>query len=255
MAVTLSYLPVDLNSTNSTKSSGSYMLTTRWDQRPPFNDRAKVCMNNGVHGDRAPAGCQTVAIAQIMTYHKHSNFVKAYKYITLPIAGIWLYDQNIIVTYQWDYAKNYMYGDNFLNNAYNMRDFVASLFSMIFYETKISFSCAQSGSDESDANRCFKNCGYTTNGVSNYNINTIFDDLVIGRRPVFITGKTSKNEGHAWVMDGHAFVPGTFDSYYHCNWGFGRGDGNGYYYSKVFTVGRNYTSDEDLPAHTSSMDF
>lgn len=159
------------------------LIQTRWKQREPYN-----CYIKG----KAVAGCVTVAIAQIMRFHKHPN------------------------RFNWDIMP-----DTCKNSCDNMTEGeqeVAKLMADIYYKGVIAISnSAGTFILPEFAVKAFKKYGYNKQ-ISlgrGLDLPSFYNEIVKNRRPVFMCGlppkgtNPKKGKGIFWkgdVFNGHAFV-------------------------------------------------
>lgn len=199
-------------------------------------------------GLRAPAGCVTVAVAQIMYYWGHNYTYDGY-----------YFDWNVMQD------RSGLYNSGSL--AYQM---IAELMYKLGLPENldVDYDTDGSGADNANVSRTFRNFGYISGGsIESYNFDEIYN--VIASRPVYIAGwalkKVTKNiilgitiktttsykEGHAWVIDQvltrgrykYTYIDGIkqpdiikeYEKLVHCNFGW-RGSNNGFYYSKKFNT-------------------
>lgn len=202
------------------------MLTTKWHQNSPFNDRTPC---------NYPAGCVAIALAQIMAYHE--------------------YPRNYC---DWTLAKNYnprLYNESVYNEIARMSEDIGR-----GCHIKYNFMWSgQSFATPAKAKRFLKHIGYYgTSKENGYDAGLIVSKLKEGC-PVFIGALTPENYGHAWVIDGYVRYENTVETYcasnllktevkkkllVHCNWGWG-GSKDGYYASKVFNTGANPVAEDN----------
>ena len=215
---------VSAKAATSTYTAVSPILDCTWGQSWPYNE---MCPTIG--SDHAVTGCVATAISQIMYAHKHPakgtgshSYTSETNNITSSVNfGSTTYDwNNMLPYYDWDYQENYT-------------DAEVSAVATLLYHVGVS-SNMDYGVDGSGA----------YSGEALYNMTEYFDydkainpmskdvmpeadiltaisnDLQLGR-PVYISGSTVNNEGHAFVCDGIRQ-----DGYLHINWGWdGYSDG------------------------------
>ena len=215
---------VSAKAATSTYTAVSPILDCIWGQSWPYNE---MCPTIG--SDHAVTGCVATTISQIMYAHKHPakgtgshSYTSETNNITSSVNfGSTTYDwNNMLPYYDWYYPENYT-------------DAQVSAVATLLYHVGVS-SNMDYGVDWSGA----------YSGESLYNMTEYFDydkainpmskdvmpeaeiltaisnDLQLGR-PVYISGSTVNNEGHAFVCDGIRQ-----DGYLHINWGWdGYSDG------------------------------
>lgn len=172
--------------------------------------------------NKYPVGCVAVAVGQIMKY--------------------WRYPTN----FNWSQITN------------NASDATASFLYNVAKACKVNFKPDGSEAYDTDAEKAFRNYGYTKSKLVNHNVNNAVSNISL-KRPIYMSGSRIKSDGtyvgHAWVCDGlRKTIPGyevvvkilqnktTFYSYtignvynfaypiiyLHMNWGYS-GSYNGFY--------------------------
>lgn len=210
------------------------LLSTTWDQNNGYNADL-----NPINGQLPPAGCATIAMAQVMKYHEHPAYVN---WAAMP--------------------------DNYATTQ------TASFIRELAYAIDADFSLDGTGASLSNVRKALvSRYNYASSAqLVNHSARTAMDEIK-NNRPVIMQGFGSNNEGHAWVASGYnytdlvtqydllvmpeKFYPGgtfiflTADSYmdiqistyFYMNWGWG-GSYNGYYYDDYLwfdrTDGRVY---------------
>lgn len=209
------------------------MLRTKWHQGSPFNDLTPI-----KRGQRSPAGCVAVALAQIMAYHEYPR--------NLTCNG---------VPCNWNEMKNY----SILNPSVGAIP-LANFLSVLGVSLKMWYGKNNAFATPQNAKNTMLFFGYSNvKKKLGYNGGTILSMIDEGN-PVFIGALSGiTGGGHAWVIDGYKYVGSRNitradrDIYYgrrvgdgsyqvnrntllvHCNWGWG-GASNGYYASGVFNI-------------------
>ena len=252
------YPDMDVEDTEQTRSTTTTYEYGPWDDfiyrgtqigcewgqsSTPFN--LHTCTPDG---QRAPAGCVPVAVAQIMYYwglnYTYDGYYFDWGEMSKPEA---LYDNTSL--------------------GYQM---IAELMLKLGLPENldVDYDVEGSGAYDSDVPHTFENFGYTSGGsIETYNFDDIYN--VIASRPVYVSGWAKKkvtkkiilgitidttikyDESHAWVIDQvltrgrnqYTYIDGVkqqgfikvYEKLVHCNMGLG-GDYNGYYYSKQFDV-------------------
>lgn len=195
---------------------------TIWGQGEPFNN---MCPQIG--NERAVTGCVATALSQIMYIHKYpTKGIGSHSYKT-ETEGLTVSANFGNTTYDWaNMIPNY-------NKSYTsaQADAVATLMFHAGVAADMDYTVDGSGAVSSIA----------LVGLTNYfgydkainvlpkdflkeetTLQTIASDLQAGR-PVYISGSTVNQEGHAFVCDGMQS-----DGYLHINWGW-YGVANGYF--------------------------
>lgn len=192
------------------------LLKSYWNQWEPFN-----LYINQIFSQRLPVGCVATATAQIMNYHRYPPTYNLH-------------------TYRWNEYKNFHHD---WNNSYDndLKMNIAYLFADLGGSNNLNMLYAPDGSGAKD-NRVpptFRNFGYNSSDVKDYNIGTVIGNISQGR-PVYLSGDNGQilgYSGHAWVGDGSAYAVDTVirkTVYYY------QGHEVGYDIQKGATNGRNY---------------
>lgn len=218
----------------------SPMLTTKWHQKAPFELIFQISSSFRL---RFPAGCVTIAVAQIMNYHQ---FPRNYC--------------------DWGLVNRYDPSINIEENSQEVLDEVALLSKKVASGCNVKCNYMGSGgtfSTPAKAKRFLRKIGYTgTEKHLGYDAGVIKKTLK-NDCPVFIGALSSRNYGHAWVLDGYVNYRNTIKTYngtlllgtktvdklfVHCNWGWMPSDKNGYYASKVFDTRKGPADMSEYPA-------
>ena len=198
------------------------MGETVWGQGEPFNNKCPE-----INGERTVTGCVATAMSQIMYAHKyptkgagsHSYTTETKKLNVSANFGNTTYDwENMIPSYKGSYTTT-------------QADAVATLMFHAGVAADMDYTVDGSGAVSSIALAALtKYFGYdkaihvlpkdfmTEDGL----LQAIATDLQAGR-PVYFSGVTVNQEGHAFVCDGMQS-----DGYLHINWGW-NGMANGYF--------------------------
>ena len=195
---------------------------TIWGQGEPFNN---MCPQIG--NERAVTGCVATALSQIMYIHKYpTKGIGSHSYKT-ETEGLTVSANFGNTTYDWaNMIPNYK--DSYTTTQANA---VATLIHHVGVAADMDYTVDGSGAVSSIA----------LVGLTNYfgydkainvlpkdflkeetTLQTIASDLQAGR-PVYISGSTVNQEGHAFVCDGMQS-----DGYLHINWGW-NGMADGYF--------------------------
>jgi hypothetical protein len=195
---------------------------TVWGQGKPFNSKCPM-----YSGKRTVTGCVATALSQIMYAHKyptkgtgsHSYTTATHQLSVSANFGATTYDwANMIPNYNGSYTTT-------------QAEAVATLMYHIGVAADMDYTTGASGSYSALALAAITEYfGYdkaiatwpkdymSADGI----LQVIASDLK-ANRPVYISGVTLNNEGHAFVCDGM-----NSDGYLHINWGW-NGDSNGYF--------------------------
>lgn len=212
------------------KTSVEPLLTTKWDQGAPYNSLTPKKKNflTGTE-QNTPVGCVALALGQIMYYHGYPKVGKgrnAYKSFFDKDSLIAEFGQT---EYHWDrMLKEYTFN-------YTSRN-VEAVATLLFhcgvavgtiYQLSGSSAFAY-GNIPKDLVDFFR---YDAEGLrylsrSDYGkqewMELIYEELSNGR-PIFYSGNSASQGGHAWVLDGY-----DAEGKVHINWGW-KGSHNGYY--------------------------
>ena len=205
-----------------------------------------------------PAGCVTVAIAQIMSYYKKpSSYMVTWNgtKVTRPI--------------NWNTLCSYVGGPNGMTWPSQVAEEIAMLFREIGKRASMTYTLDESTATTLGARESFAGFGYDQNPERTYNISDVKSELNAGRllwmrgtRTSLDNNGNTQTSGHAWVIDGYKYRyhyykryllysdgsreyiddDTTVYNYVHINWGWD-GRNNGYYQSGVFNAAAAYEYD------------
>ena len=193
-----------------------------WGQDEPYNN---LCPTVG--GERSVTGCVATAISQIMYVHKYPTKGIGSKTYTTESHGLRLNVNFGATTYDWGNMLPY-YKNNYNSTQANA---VATLMYHVGVAADMDYDPDGSGAISSAALAAITEYfGYNKSihvlpkdfMKEETVLQTVASDLQEGR-PVYISGSTVNQEGHAFVCDGMQS-----DGYLHINWGW-NGSGNGYF--------------------------
>lgn len=193
-----------------------------WGQDEPYNN---LCPTVG--GERSVTGCVATAISQIMYAHKYPTKGTGSKTYTTESHGLRLNVNFGATTYDWGNMLPY-YKNNYNSTQANA---VATLMYHVGVAADMDYDPDGSGAISSAALAAITEYfGYNKSihvlpkdfMKEGTVLQTVASDLQEGR-PVYISGSTVNQEGHAFVCDGMQS-----DGYLHINWGW-NGSGNGYF--------------------------
>lgn len=199
----------------------SPMITSKWDQWPPFND---LCPE--IKSQRSVPGCIATALAQIMYYHKWPQAA------TTAIPGYTIEGKSVsypglpATTFNWA-AMN----DNPASGT-PAGDAVAVLLQYCSYSCKADFGIGDTPIYNNEPENALKNYFHYGAGVryverqtySNENWENLIYTELEAKRPVLYTGQSNGGGGHAFVVHGYD------GGYYAVNWGWGQSVGQDGYY-------------------------
>ncbi len=193
-----------------------------WGQGTPYNN---LCPTVG--GERSVTGCVATAISQIMYVHKYPTKGTGSKTYTSESNNLKLSVNFGATTYDWNNMLPYYY------NNYNstQANAVATLMYHVGVAADMDYDPDGSGAASSVALANLGTYFDYDKGIQTLPkdymkeediLNAIVADLEIGH-PVYVSGATKNQEGHAFVCDGMQS-----DGYLHINWGWD-GMSNGYF--------------------------
>ena len=193
-----------------------------WGQDTPYNN---LCPTVG--GKRSVTGCVATAISQIMYVHKYPTKGTGSKTYTSESNKLKLSVNFGATTYDWNNMLPYYY------NNYNstQANAVATLMYHVGVAADMDYDPDGSGAASSVALANLGTYFDYDKGIKTLPkdymkeediLNAIVADLEIGH-PVYVSGATKNQEGHAFVCDGIRS-----DGYLHINWGWD-GISNGYF--------------------------
>ena len=194
---------------------------TIWGQGQPFNNLCPV-----INGARSVAGCVATAISQIMYAHKYPE----------KGSGSHSYRIGKEITISEDFSQTIYDWDNMLpsyRKQYTEQE--ATAVATLIYHTGVASSMSYHPQGSGAVSEWALQAIHTYFGydaaikpllkdylMESEILKTVASELQEGR-PIYVSGRTTKDEGHAFVCDGiHA------DGYVHINWGWD-GVGNGFY--------------------------
>ena len=195
---------------------------TIWGQGEPFNNKCPE-----INGERTVTGCVATALSQIMYIHKYPTKGTGSHSYTTETEGLTVSANFGNTTYDWaNMIPNYK--GSYTTTQANA---VATLMHHVGVAADMDYTVDGSGAVSSIALAAITEYfGY--NKAINVlpkdflkeetTLQTIASDLQAGR-PVYISGSTVNQEGHAFVCDGMQS-----DGYLHINWGW-YGLANGYF--------------------------
>lgn len=196
------------------------MLTCMWDQPNPYNLLCPVDENGP--GGHVLVGCVATAMAQIMDYWRYPlQGSGQFSYYQYPYGTITADFGN--TTYNWDGMQNSIDSDNPWDIA--LISFHAGV------SVQMNYGPASSGSQSQRVPNALKTYFTYNNSAqyiekSNYSFSaweTMMQTDLDASKPLYYSGFTSSNAGHAFVCDGYQG-----SNYYHFNFGWS-GYANGYY--------------------------
>lgn len=209
------------------KEAVAPLVTTRWNQRAPYND---LCPDYSA-GKRAVTGCVATAMAQVMNYHKWpataTETIPGYR------DGYGVNQMSLEpTTFDWDNMLDSYSG----SETTEQNTAVAKLMQYCGYAVEMNYG-PSSGASMFKVAQALKNYfgynGTTTHLSRSFYTNDKWEDIIyhelVSHRPVLYGGQ-STGGGHAFVCDGYQYEYGT--DFFHINWGWG-GKSDEYYVLSV----------------------
>lgn len=211
------------------------LLKTTWHQHTPYNSKFHFAppSDKDRAGKQRPAGCTTIAAAQILVCRKDLD-LKAKFGIT---DTTWENMENFIINPQ-DYKAGIFSGNSLYNHT---RSGIASLIKQIADGIGVKYNYNGSGGTfalPSKVKKYLKRLGYDVDKYTGFKKKTqdkIVSSLSKGH-PVFIGALESNCHGHAWVIDGCKYHHESNNYFNHCNFGWTDGSSNGWYYYNLFNI-------------------
>ena len=191
------------------------LIKTNWNQGYPYNS---MCPGN------APAGCEAIAMAQLMNYYKYPKHgLKENSYFSS------YYNTQLSA----DFKNTYYDWSSMTDVTTNINPAISRIIFHSGISVNMNYTDSLSSSSTSAVlNALINNFGYDINSkvvlfTSQDTIaweNLLMDELNKGR-PVIYEGSTGLNsgKGHSFILDGY-----DNDTLFHINWGWG-GSADGYY--------------------------
>ncbi len=203
---------------STTKNKIPTMLTCRWDQDSPFNNKCPQ-----INGEYCLTGCVATAMAQMMYYHKWPPQVPALSSYTTS-SGLAVGSRGDI-TLDWSAMKDF-----YVNGETGASvDAVADLMRSCGQAVEMNYGVNASGATAFLADvlvGIFQYSPKVRNVMHDYVGEEEWENIIYSelraKRPVLFAG-SKLSGGHEFVCDGY-----DGEGLYHINWGW-RGSFNGYY--------------------------
>lgn len=250
-------LPVELNPVRERDTVDVYtqaaLLNTKWHQGSPYNDMCEVKTNKYGVSAHIPAGCGPIAIAQILKSNRYPQ--------TITINGD---------SFNWTLLDGCNYG---VTPSYYAKIEVARFVYKIGVYTNLAYNeqTSQSSISPSAIPPLLRHVGYQSVSLIPLAVVDARNMICNDQHAFFITGYTSDDSGHGWVIDGwneytvrlwevtydyrvigdpveisRELKSSTVSRKVHCNFGWG-GDCDGYYTYNVFNTNYgNYSIDNNM---------
>ena len=207
------------------------MPSIHWHQRSPFNDQCPTYSGS----NHCVAGCVSIALSQIMFYHKYpaqgQGSISYKTRINDSGDSIYLSANFANSTYQW----NNMLGTYLSSATSTQKSAVAQLVKDVGYACKTTYRSGNSTASSDNAHYAMltyfgydkiANCLQRDYFVNNTEWDKMIYNELLNGRPVYYSGTVpGANVGHAFVIDGCKTT-----GYFHVNWGWNNGT-DGYFLS------------------------
>ena len=240
---------VTVRRSNAYPSSVAPLLTTKWNQKVPYNNKCIAHVNGKEY--RCLTGCVATAMAQVMYYYKHPERGMGSNSYSVSYSG-WgeveysaNFDNSI---YDWDNMLNDY------NNGYNssQADAVAVLMHDCGVAVNMVYGTGSSSASYSDVQTALKR--YFSYKYANYMerlnysdeewLDMMYNELSHGR-PLLYEGSKSEWAAHAFIIHGY-----NADGLFYVNWGWG-GNQDGFFDLNVLNGYSEYQGmvvvSKDLP--------
>lgn len=211
------------------------LLKTRWHQRYPYNSHFHFApaSDKDRAGEQRPAGCTTIAAAQILVCRKDLDLTAKF-----GITGTTWEDMESFIC---DSCDTY-YNQLFINSSYyNTKTNIASLLKQMADGIDVKYNYNGSGGTfalPAKVKKYLERLGYNVDKYEGFDKDIqhkIVSSLDKGH-PVFIGALEYNFTGHAWVIDGCKYHYESSTYYNHCNFGWKGGSSNGWYYYNLFNI-------------------
>ena len=188
------------------------MVTTHWNQHAPYNSQCPYH-----NGQNSMGGCVPVAIAQIMSYHRHPTATtKAIPAYNTKKYGIGV-PEKPVTSFPW--------GNMETDGAAKLIAYCGAAIKADYSSTlteaagnEVPAALAEYFDYAPTARRMIR----ASYGAAQWD-QIAYTEMEAGR-PLLYSGVTSSNAGHSFVVDGY-----NTDGTYHINWGWTRANCDGYF--------------------------
>lgn len=213
------------------------MMTTKWNQSAPYNNYAPSLKL--YNGEKAPAGCVAIAMAQVMNYHQYPASAQFEGFYYQEGVSDEAYQGNVNSTYSWPYKDvyNYYYPEGStemvkVSSSPREGNLVATLCRDCAYAANMIYTHDGSGAQTYNlAQNVIDHFAYSEMGCHVYDRafysseewhSMVYTELMRGC-PLIYSGYDPNGGGHAFVADGI-----DAEGLVHVNWGWA-GIYNGYF--------------------------
>ncbi len=205
------------------------LLSTIWNQLGEYNN---LCPSN------TPTGCVATAMAQIMNYHEWPEYGNSWhQFIPQTHPEYGLQTANFSTT-AYDWAN--MVDDLTAGNSTAEKEAISTLMFHCGVSVEMDYDSEGSGANSVDVMHSLTNYflyEHTSIQMVDFDVanETEWLDLIKNEidnnRPVYYSGGSSADGGHAWVCDGY-----DDSDYLHINWGWG-GYEDGFFQASAMSAG------------------
>ena len=204
------------------------ILTTKWNQSAPYNNYAPSLKL--YNGEKAPAGCVAIAMAQVMNHHQYPASAEFIGYYYQEGVSDEEYQGNVNSTYSWPYKDVYNYyyeeGSNEaikVSGSLREGNLVATLCRDCAYAVNMTYTYDGSGAPTYNLpQEMIDYFAYSEVGCHFYDRSIytsdewhalVYNELMRGY-PIIYSGYKPNGGGHAFVVDGI-----DAEGLVHVNWG------------------------------------
>ena len=214
------------------------LMTTKWNQWEPYNNYAPALKI--YNGEKAPAGCVAIAMAQVMNYHRYPASAQFVGYYRQEGVSNEAYQGNVNSTYSWPYQDYYNYyfpedSTNYVRVSTSPRqgNLVATLCRDCAYATDMQYTHDGSGAQTyALPQKMVDHFSYSEIGCHVYDRQfytsdewhtIVYEELTKGYPIIYAGYDPNGHGGHAFVADGI-----DAEGLVHVNWGWA-GKSNGFF--------------------------
>ena len=232
------------------------ILTTKWNQWSPYNNYAPALKL--YDGQKAPAGCVAIAMAQVMNHHKYPASAEFIGYYYQEGVSDEAYRGDVNSTYSWPYKDYYNYyyeeGSNEaikVSGSLREGNLVATLCRDCAYAVDMTYTHDGSGAQTYNlAQNMIDHFTYSKVGCHLYDRAyytsdewhaLVYNELMMGY-PLIYSGYDPNGGGHAFIADGI-----DAEGLVHVNWGWA-GHYNGFFDMDLMNYDENeqYSDGQDV---------
>ena len=217
------------------------LLKTCWHQGYPYNSHFHFApaSDKDRAGEQRPAGCTTIAAAQILVCRKDLDLTAKF-----GITGT-----------TWEDMEGFIVKGNPNTSELSHQEDIASMAKHIADGIGVKYNYNGSGGIfalPAKVKKYLERLGYDVDKYEGFDKDIqhhIVRSLDKGR-PVFIGALAPNCNGHAWVIDGCKYHYESETYFNHCNFGWKGGSSNGWYYYNLFIYSECESLDSGNPTGT-----